>query len=356
MTSVHGDVEADTGVAGRAPLRDHLLEVLSRSPRIFSPRFFYDTAGAALFERICELDEYYLTRTEEGIHARHAHEIAARIGCNARIVEFGSGSGRKTRRLLAAFRNPSAYLPVDVSGPQLAALAREVAHEHPSLVVQPIWADFSSDFLLRLPPLIGGRTVAFYHGSTFGNFHPDDASHFLVRVSELCGADAGLLVGVDLRKDRGIIERAYNDAAGVTAAFNLNLLRRANRECGTDFDLASFGHDAVYDDGTGRIEMRLVSSRAQIVTVPQSLSEGPRRFFIDKGEKLTTEYSYKYDIRQFEELAASSGWQRDRFWTDERGWFGVWLLRQGALHINCRHSRECGNPESLSRWIPAARE
>jgi dimethylhistidine N-methyltransferase len=303
-----------------------VLRALGSERRELSPKYLYDEAGSALFERICGLDEYYLTRTEETIHAENVREIAQLIGSNARIVEFGSGSGRKTMRVLASCLAPSAYVPVDISRSQLMSLALDVSRAMPDMEVLPVYADFFSDFDLPAPEAGMGRTVALYHGSTIGNLHPREAERFLARVGELCGYDAGLLVGVDLVKDRDIIERAYNDAAGVTAEFNLNLLRRINRECGADFDTARFRHEAFYDEAKGRIEMRLVSTREQVVTIP--VCGVPARFAFPEGAFVTTEYSYKYLPAAFDAMAARSGWQTERFWTDELRMFGVWMLRR----------------------------
>jgi dimethylhistidine N-methyltransferase len=307
-------------------IREHVLGALSGDQREFSPKYFYDDAGAALFDRICDLDEYYLTRTESAIHDRHIREIAALIGRNARIVEFGSGSGRKSMRILSACERPSAYVPVDISRSQLISLALDVSTEIPAIEVLPVCADFSSSFELPWPTGNVERTVAFYHGSTIGNFHTADAERFLRLLGGLCGSGGGLLIGVDLLKDRRVIERAYNDAAGVTAEFNINLLRRINRECGADFDLSGFAHCAFYDDELERVEMRLVSTRPQAVVVPAT--GGARRFLFRRGDYLTTEYSYKYRVGAFEDLACRAGWKSAALWLDDKRWFGVWLLRR----------------------------
>ena len=312
-------------------LRAHVLRGLAATPRELSPKYFYDNAGAALFERICELDEYYLTRVESAIHGRYAREIASCIGPGARLVEFGSGNGVKTRRLLAALQQPAAYVPVDVCRPQLEAMASDVGREFPGVQVTPVCADFASVDVLPAAPRGVARTVALCHGSTIGNLHPAEAQAFLSGTARLCGAGAGMLVGVDLAKDPRLIERAYNDAAGVTAAFNLNLLRRINRECGADFDPAAFEHLAVYDDEQLRVEMRLVSARGQVVTVP--VADGAAeaaRFELRAGEWITTEYSYKPTERAFEALVELSGWMVETAWMDERRWFGVWMLRRTA--------------------------
>lgn len=311
-----------------AELRAHVIAGLGGPHRELSPKYFYDDAGAALFDRICELDEYYLTRTEAAIHAANAGGIADGIGPRARLVEFGSGSGEKTRRLLRTLREPAAYVPVDICRPQLLDLAAGVATEHPAVEVVPVWADFLAEFHLPDAHARAARTVALYHGSTIGNLHPPDAERFLRRLAVACGPGGGMLVGVDRAKDRAIVEPAYNDAAGVTAEFNRNVLRRINRECAANFDPDAFEHLAIYDERAGRVEMRLVSQCAQVATIPGGdTTEGPVRFTFRAGEYITTEYSYKYTDPAFERLVCRSGWTVDEKWTDEREWFGVWLLR-----------------------------
>jgi dimethylhistidine N-methyltransferase len=314
-----------------APAPDRLLEDvvegLSLPRKALPPKYFYDEAGARLFERICELDAYYPTRTEIGILERSIGEIATALGPAVRLVEFGSGSGVKTRLLLEHLERPTAYMPIDISREQLAAFALSVAAAFPGLDVAPVCADYTSAWQL---PRAGGdavRTIVFFPGSTIGNFERAEAAQFLRRTAALCGEAGGLLLGVDLRKSPALIERAYNDPEGVTAAFNLNLLRRINRECDADFDLQAFTHHAPYDAAEGRIEMRLVSRRAQTVEIGRGLPGGPLlRAEFRAGEHIVTEYSHKYTPEGFAALAAEGGWRVERGWTDERGWFGVFLL------------------------------
>jgi dimethylhistidine N-methyltransferase len=311
--------------APAASLYDDVRRGLASNPRRLPPKYFYDDRGALLFERITELEEYYLTRTETAILERHAPELAALVGPGARIVEFGSGSGAKTWILLEHLRQPTSYLPIDIARRQLLAFGADVARRFPTLHVHPIWADYTSPGLL-LPPAAGGRTLAFFPGSTIGNFEPAEAESFLRRVGDLCGPDGQLLIGADLHKDGTVLERAYNDARGVTAAFNLNLLARINRECGANFDLARFRHLAFYDQARQRIEMRLVCTRACTVVLPGRGLAAPLRCSFAVGDYIITEYSQKYTPARFRELAERSGWTVAHSWTDDHRWFGVWLL------------------------------
>ncbi|HET8655266.1 MAG TPA: L-histidine N(alpha)-methyltransferase [Longimicrobiaceae bacterium] len=299
---------------------------LAGAERVLPSKYFYDEEGARLFERITELEAYYPTRTEAGIFERHAGEMADRLGPGCRLVEFGSGSGLKTRILLEHLRAPAAYVPVDISRAQLVEFALSVAAEMPGLPVLPVCADYTAAFALPPAPRPERRTAAFFPGSTIGNFEPPQAEDFLRRVARLCGPGSAFLVGVDLRKDPAIIERAYNDPEGVTAAFNLNLLRRIDRECGADFDLGGFRHHALFDAAHGRVEMRLVCTRAQTVTIPAGGGETPLVVHFEEGDHITTEYSYKYHPEDFRALAARAGWNVARLWTDPREWFGEWLL------------------------------
>ena len=312
------------------PTADHLCEDavagLTAPHRMLPPKYFYDERGARLFERITELEAYYPTRTEVGILEARVEEIAARIGPGSRVVEFGSGSGIKTRILLRHLADPVAYVPVDISRGQLAEFALSVAAEHPALEVLPVCADYTGAYALPATARPSRRTVAFFPGSTIGNFEPREAVAFLRHAHELCGPGGALLIGVDQWKDPEIIERAYNDPEGVTAEFNLNLLRRMNRECGADFDLAAFDHHASFDEEHGRIEMRLVSARDQTVTLPPHEGTPGAVVRFDEGDFVTTEYSYKYRPERFRALAAEAGWAVEACWTDDRAWFGVWLL------------------------------
>jgi L-histidine Nalpha-methyltransferase len=309
-----------------AHLIDDVLRGLSRRPRMLPPKYFYDRAGAALFERITELPAYYLTRTETAILRDNIDEIARSVGARARIVEFGSGSGAKTRILLRHLEQPVAYAPVDIAHAQLLQFASSIAYELPHLEVLPVCADYGVDLTLPHGEREPARTVAFFPGSTIGNLELPQAAAFLHRIRKLCGAGGGLLIGADLHKDRRVLELAYNDPEGVTAAFNLNLLERIDRECGADFDVAAFRHHAVYDEAERRIEMRLVAGRRTVVTVPLPSAKEPARFAFEAGDHIVTEYSHKYTVDSFRELAERTGWSVSRLWLDEQRWFGVWLL------------------------------
>ena len=292
---------------------------LAHKPRSIPPKYFYDAPGSQLFDRICELPEYYPTRTELAILTRHAPEIAMRIGPRAEIVEFGAGSLTKVRLLLDALDAPARYLPIDISGEHLEGAASRLRVERPQLAVQPIAADYTRTFALP-PPLAGsGRRVGFFPGSTLGNFSPDDALAFLKMAAGLLRG-GGLLVGADLVKEPALLHAAYNDAQGVTAAFNLNLLRRANAELGADFDLNEFSHAAFYNAPLQRIEMHLVSRRAQAVHL------GGERFMFDQGEAIHTENSYKFTLEGLRALAVGAGFGIGPVWVDAAGLFSVhWL-------------------------------
>lgn len=294
-----------------------LRAALATRPRRIAPKFFYDTAGSVLFDRICELPEYYPTRTELTLLARHAPEIAQRVGPGVDLVEYGAGSGRKVRLLLAALRHPHRYVPVDISGEHLHAAAARLRRDHPGLDVHPVVADFTRPFVLPEAPPAG--RVGFFPGSSIGNFSPAEALDFLgLAASQLRGG--GLLVGVDLVKDPALLHAAYNDAQGVTAAFNRNLLVRANRELGTDFVPARFHHHACYDPQRRRIEMHLVSACAQQVTL------AGETYTFEEGESLHTENSWKYTVEGFQALAARAGFEPAAVWCDERRWFSLhWL-------------------------------
>jgi dimethylhistidine N-methyltransferase len=303
-------------------LRD-VLHGLSPPNKRLPCKYFYDAAGAALFERICELDEYYPTRCELAILRRHGRHIAAELGPGVALIEYGSGSSRKTRLLLDRLHQPAAYLPVDISGEQLRRTAHGLARSYPQLEICPVEADFSHTFVL--PPLgAATRRVVYFSGSTIGNFEPPAARTLLAGIARLCGPEGGLLIGVDLKKDPCILHAAYNDGLGVTAAFNLNLLVRINRELGADFNVDRFAHYAFYNPLAGRIEMHLVSRLAQTVhlggvTVP----------FRD-GESICTEYSYKYSLADFAELAAEAGLAVRQVWLDDEKRFSVQYLSVAA--------------------------
>nr|WP_179403457.1 L-histidine N(alpha)-methyltransferase [Burkholderia guangdongensis] len=303
-----------------------LLAGLSRSPRSIPPKYFYDAAGSALFDRICELPEYYPTRTELGILRAHASDIVRRVGADADIVEFGAGSLAKIRILLDAFARdgaPARYIPVDISADHLHGAAQRLRDAYPRLDVVPLAADYTKPEQLAALPVTRGKRIGFFPGSTIGNFSPDEADAFLRDAARLLRG-GGLLVGVDLVKDPATLHRAYNDAQGVTAQFNLNLLRRANDELGADFDVDGFAHHAHYDPLRTRIEMHLVSLRTQTARVLG------RVFDFDDGERIHTENSYKFTIAGFRAIAARAGFEPAAVWTDAARHFSVhWLQSAG---------------------------
>jgi len=300
-------------------LRDVVVHGLSASVKALPPWLFYDAAGAVLFERICDLPEYYPTRTELGILTQHAPALARHAGPDAALIEYGSGAGTKVRLLLDQLERPQAYVPVDVSHEQLQAVAAERATQYPGLRVMPVCADYTRP--LELPQLpASARRIAFFPGSTIGNFHPTEAAAFLHRVRHTVGARGGMILGVDRRKDPQVLHAAYNDAAGVTAAFNRNLLVRLNRELDATFDLDRFRHVAFFNDEASRIEMHLESTVAQQVRVADVVVE------FEAGETIHTECSYKYDGERLTELVEESGFRIDALYTDANDWFWVaWL-------------------------------
>ena len=294
---------------------------LSRPQKTLPCKFLYDEEGSRLFNEICELEEYYPTRTENQILRDNIREIAGLIGRGCRLVEFGSGSSIKTRHLLKHLPSLSGYIPIDISGPQLLESAAQLAREFPGLEINPLEADYGSISEIPNTKRNARRTVAFFPGSTIGNFDPVAAVTFLRKIAFLCGRDGGLLIGVDRKKPRRILEPAYNDRKGVTAKFNLGILARANRELGADFDLSAFRHHAPYNETHGRIEMHLVSQRAQIVNLDS------HEFSFEEGEHITTEHSYKYSLPGFAGLALKAGFELVRNWEDRNHLFSVLFLR-----------------------------
>ena len=303
--------------------RDAVIAGLSQPQKTIPCKYFYDLEGSRLFEAICVTPEYYPTRTELAILADSAPEISRIVGPGRAIVEFGSGAGIKVRTLLDALDSPAAYVPVDISRAHLVEAAEALAGDYPFLPVAPVCADYTKPFLL---PAIGGsgrpRWLGFFPGSTIGNFSPPQAAGFLSQVRRLLGEDGMMLIGVDLKKETAVLEAAYNDASGVTAAFNLNLLARIDREIEGDFGQAQFHHRAVYDPVQGRIEMHLVSAKDQIVHV------AGQSFHFAADETIHTENSYKYAIPQFHTLAARAGFRSLETWTDAGSKFAVYYLRR----------------------------
>ena len=298
-----------------ADLRGELLAGLRARQRRIDPKFFYDEHGSELFSRICESPEYYVTRTEVAILRQYAGDMAAAIGHGCQLIEPGAGSCEKVRYILGALR-PARYLPLDISGDYLLAAVDELQQAHPSLAIRPVVADFAdlNGFDLPAAP---SRRVVFYPGSSIGNFTPQAATAFLSQVGNLAGQSGGLLIGIDLHKDSTVLNAAYNDSQGITAAFNRNILNHANRLLNADFQPDRFDHLAFYNELEYRMEMHLVSRCEQQVT-GNSLS-----LHFAEGERIHTEYSYKYRPEQFAEMAAGAGFSLREQWTDAQEWFGV---------------------------------
>ena len=300
---------------------DELLLGLSGNPKSIPAKFFYDQTGCELFDQICCVDEYYPTRTEMQILRDNVAEICTLFGPECRLVELGSGSSAKTRILLDHLYEPAAYVPIDIARDHLLRSTARLTRIYPKLRVAPVCADFTRPLTLPKPPYSMQRTVAFFPGSTIGNLEPAQAVKFLRRIAKLCGAGGGLLIGVDLKKDRGTLERAYNDSTGVTAAFNLNLLARINRELGGTFDLKAFEHEARYNQHEQRIEMHLRS------TVDQTASIKDFTVSLKKGETIWTESSYKFRPEQVRVMAEQGGFNTEVQWIDAEWPFAQTLLR-----------------------------
>jgi dimethylhistidine N-methyltransferase len=294
---------------------------LAAQPKAIAPKFFYDSRGSDFFNRICETPEYYVTRTELRMLDDLGPEIAALAGPAASVIEFGCGSSDKIRRLLAALDAPADYVAIDISYDQLLASAEEIALEHPDVNVSAICADFSQAF--SLPPEFcdgDGRRLAFFPGSTIGNQTPEEAEQFLRLVRAVVGEGGALLIGVDLKKDEAVLNRAYNDAAGETAGFNLNLLHRMRDELGAEVDPQTFDHKAFFNAALGRIEMHLVSRAAQTVRL------SGQDFAFAAGETIHTECSYKYELEEFAALTRRAGFSVRRSWTDADRLFSIHFL------------------------------
>ncbi len=306
----------------RGDFRSEILEGLTADPKFISPKFFYDRRGSQLFEEITRLPEYYPTRTELAIMDARMPEIAPLVGADACVIEFGSGSGLKTAKLLEGLPSPAAYVPVEISREHLLSSAQALADEHPDLEVLPVCADFTQAFELPVPAASPARNLVYFPGSTIGNFEDKDALDLLEVMHTEAGPGGALLIGVDLRKNRQTLERAYNDSAGVTAQFNLNLLRRINRELHGDFDIDKFEHEAVWDDRHGRIEMRLNSRTEQVITLA-----GEQIQFAE-GETIVTEYSHKYEPEEFASLAAAAGFDTVQVWSDDQSLFSIHYLER----------------------------
>ncbi len=304
--------------------RDDVFEGLSREQKELPCKYFYDNRGSELFNTICSLDEYYPTRTETALLQAHGREMADLIGPGVCLIEFGCGSLLKTRLLLDALRSPAAFVPIDISADHLLQSAAALAADYPNLEVLPVVADFTRP--VKLPDKArkaSENRIGFFPGSTIGNFDHAGAADFLATVADMVGGGGALLIGVDLKKDEDILVRAYDDAQGVTAAFNRNVLERINRELGGCFDIETFRHRALYNGAEGRIEMHLVSEKDQTVTVYD------RDFTFTEGETIHTEDSYKYHIEEFSNLAAGAGFRSARTWVDGDGLFSLHYLTLG---------------------------
>jgi dimethylhistidine N-methyltransferase len=306
--------------ADRDAFRHDVLAGLAETPRAIPAKYLYDARGSALFDAICDQPEYYPTRTEAAILRQHAPEIARLAGPGCALVEYGSGSSVKTRLLLDAMPDLHAYVPIDISRQHLDTTARRLREDYPGLRVDPVTGDYMA--LDVLPDTIGNaHRIGFFPGSTIGNLKPEEAVLFLRRARRLLGSDGALILGVDLKKDPQRLYDAYNDRAGVTAQFTLNLLRRMNRELEANFDLSAFAHDASYSEAAGRIEIYFRSLCDQAVTVAGC------RFHFAEGERVHTEYSYKYDAAGIAELARRGGFSTAAFWTDPVRLFAVAFLK-----------------------------
>ena len=302
-----------------ASLIGEVLEGLAATPKVLPPKLFYDDHGAQLFERICELPEYYLTRTEIAILERHASEIAGLIDDGSCLLELGSGAGVKVRLLLEHLR-PAMYVPIDISRQQLRSSAKALAADYDWLEVHPVCADYCQPLELDFFPE-DARRLVFFPGSTLGNFDPHEATVFLENIRTLVGEGGSLLISIDLKKEVKRIEAAYDDAAGVTAAFNLNILARLQRDLDAEVNPDGFRHQAFYNREAGRVEMHLISRR------PQNVIVDGQEFHFDEGETIHTENSYKYSIEEFQDLARRAGYRAPRVWTDPEALFSVHLLQ-----------------------------
>ena len=300
-----------------------VLNGLAATPKRLSPKYFYDDAGSLLFERITELPEYYPTRCELAILRTHAADIVKLIPPGAALVEFGSGSTKKARILLRAARELGCYVPVDICGEMVEREAAELRHDFPSLDVLPVTADFTRSFTLPQAALTAPVRVGFFPGSTIGNFEPHEAAAFLAHAARMLGSGAVLIIGVDLIKPTEVLKAAYNDKAGVTAMFNLNLLKRINRELGGTFNLDCFEHHAIYNRERNRIEMHLASLKRQKVKVAGECID------FRAGETIHTENSYKYSVESLAALARGAGWLPAGGWTDPDKYFSIQAFKLG---------------------------
>ena len=321
--SSRGVVRFYGSVVAEGSFREDVIAGLSLPQKSLPPKYFYDAAGSRLFQAICRLAEYYPTRCELALTRLHLEDIARFAGERCELIEYGSGESRKTRLLIRRLR-PAAYVPVDISDAALRSAIQRLSREFPWLDILGVTGDFMQP--LKLPVYrarSARRRVVYFPGSTIGNLTPQEAHAFLKMSRALAGTKGGMLVGVDLKKDANVLHAAYNDSKGVTAAFNLNVLARINRELGADFDLKRFSHYAFYNAAPGRIEMHLVSLAKQTVSV------GRHRFGFDTGESIHTENSCKYSVEEFRALALAAGFRTAKIWKDAKGYFALFGLAAG---------------------------
>ncbi len=313
-------MEAKILESENAQLLSEVLEGLSKEQKQLPSKLFYDERGSQLFDDICELDEYYPTRTEIKIMSDNIEEIVSQIGEESLLVELGSGSSTKIRLLIEHLESLAAYVPVDISAEHLHKAADCLKSDYPQLNIFPLAADYTEDFSLPEIPKQYSSIDAFYPGSTIGNFTPEEAKTFLKRIANTCGKGSGLLIGVDLIKDKSILHAAYNDKKNVTAEFNLNMLKHINDLFDADFDRNKFKHHAFFNERHCRIEMHLISTENQIVHIEE------HEFKFEKDETILTEYSYKYSLQSFAELVEGI-YDVEKVWVDDNKLFSVQFLR-----------------------------
>jgi dimethylhistidine N-methyltransferase len=300
-------------------LTRELLDALTTDPRSIPSKLLYDARGSQLFEQVCKTEEYYVTRVELEIMREHAAEMAEHCGPRCGLIEYGSGSGIKTRILLEALSGPAAYVPIDISRHALEDSVDSLSQQFPELTIHPICGDYTLE--LDLPDLDAQRSVVYFPGSTIGNFEPDDARAFLGRAAAACGPGGAMLIGVDLHKSSHLLEQAYDDGAGVTAEFELNVLHRLNREFDADFDVAGFEYEALYNEDERRVEMYVTSQRDQKVEIADLSLE------LQNGERIRTEHAYKYSLEDFAALAQQASFEVEKLWLDQDELFSVQMLR-----------------------------
>jgi dimethylhistidine N-methyltransferase len=318
MRTVKRNVHYHVGNEIETDMYSEVLDGLRSVPKTISPKYFYDKKGSELFESITMLREYYPTRTELFILNKYKNEMASAAGTNSALIEFGSGSSEKVRILLEAMPDLKEYVPIDISKDFLYQSAKALSMEYPNLNVHAVSADYTAKF--EMPNLESKRKIVFFPGSTIGNFEPQEMEKFLKQTAALLKSGGGLLIGVDLKKDRAVLNAAYNDKKGVTRAFNLNLLNRLNRELLANFKMEDFTHHAFYHAEKGRVEMHLVSLKNQVITI------GDQEIAFKEGETIHTENSYKFTIEEFQQIASLCGFKPKKVWYDERQWFSMHYL------------------------------